>query len=76
LESRPIDVAVQTDEAALAEKDEEIAELKEQLERLSDKEVKTFAIKLTLDEYEELLGMVGGSPKILGAVKKAHILKV
>lgn len=78
LESRPIDVAVQTDEAALAEKDEEIAELKEQLERLSDKGVKTFAIRMTIDEYERLANIVEkiDDINVKVAVKNARMIRI
>ena len=57
LESRPIDVAVDVDEKALAEKDKEISELKEQLERSSNSECKRFFIKMSLVEYEELTNL-------------------
>lgn len=78
LESRPIDVAVQTDEAALAEKDEEIAELKEQLERLSDKSIKTFAIRMTIDEYERLANIVEkiDDINVKSAVKTARMIRI
>lgn len=76
LESRPVDVAVQSDEEAMSEKDEEIAELKALIDRLSDKDVKIFAIKLTLDEYETLLDLVSSSPLIKNAVSAAKILRI
>lgn len=82
IENRPVDVAVQSDEDALAEKDQEISELKDEVERLSNKNVKVFAVRLTLDEYEKLVQIVcggcrgGNDPVILEAVKKAQIIRL
>ncbi|MGN1304996.1 MAG: DNA-directed RNA polymerase subunit alpha C-terminal domain-containing protein [Oscillospiraceae bacterium] len=82
IENRPVDVAVQSDEEALAEKDQEISELKGEVERLSNKNVKVFAVRLTLDEYEKLVQIVcggcrgGNDPVILEAVKKAQIIRL
>lgn len=55
LENRPVEVAVQSDEEALAEKDQEISELKEEIARMSDKNIKSFVIRMSLDDYEEFL---------------------
>ncbi|MGN1134706.1 MAG: DNA-directed RNA polymerase subunit alpha C-terminal domain-containing protein [Oscillospiraceae bacterium] len=82
LENRPVEVAVQSDEKALAEKEQEISELKGEVERLSNKNVKVFAVRLTLDEYEKLVQIVcggcrgGNDPVILEAVKKAQIIRL
>lgn len=82
LENRPVEVAVQSDEETLAEKDQEISELKGEVERLSNKNVKVFAVRLTLDEYEKLIQIVcggcrgGNDPVILEAVKKAQIIRL
>lgn len=76
LESRPIDVAVQTDESAIAQKDEKIAELKEEIEFLKDDSRKRFIIMLTFEEYDELMKITETSPKINSAIKSAKILKI
>lgn len=78
LEKRPVDVAIQTDESALKEKEQEIAELKEELARMSDTNVKTFAIKITLDEFEELLDILkaAGNSRLNEAIKHAQLLRI
>ena len=78
LESRPVEVAVQPDEKALAEKDKEISELKEEISRLSDNSVKSFVIKLTLDEYVQLQDIVktSGNLCIVNAVNSARMIKL
>ena len=78
LENRPVEVAVQPDEKSLAEKDQEIIELKEEIERLSDKDVKVFAIRLTIDEYEKLSQIVSGGndARIMEAVRKAQLIRL
>lgn len=78
LENRPVEVAVQSDEEALAEKDQEISELKEEIARMSDKNVKTFAIKMTIDEFEELLNILKsvGNDRLSNAIKHAKLLKI
>lgn len=77
LENRPVDVAVQVDEKALAEKDEEIAELREELEKLQDKKYKPFLIKLTVEEWEELIRVteMHANRAISTAVKTAKIVR-
>lgn len=77
LENRPVDVAVQVDEKALAEKDEEIAELREELEKLQDKKYKPFLIKLTVEEWEELIRVTEkhASRAISTAIKTAKIVR-
>lgn len=73
-----MEVAVQSDEEALAEKDQEISELKEEIARMSDKNVKTFAIKMTIDEFEELLNILKsvGNDRLSNAIKHAKLLKI
>lgn len=77
LENRPVDVAVQTDDSLLKEKDQEISELKEQIERMSDKTVKSFVIRMSLDEFE-LLGkaLEQADDRLKNIIKNARILKI
>lgn len=78
LESRPVEVAVEQDTAALDEKDKEISELKEEIERLSDNSVKSFVIKLTIEEYVQLQDIVKSSDNhcIVNAVNSARMIKL
>lgn len=78
LESRPVEVAVQPDEEALAVKDKLISELKEEIARLSDNGVKNFVIRLTLDEYVQLQDIVktSGNLCIVNAVNSARMIKL
>ena len=78
LESRPVEVAVEQDTAALAEKDKQISELKEEIERLSDNSVKSFVIKLTIEEYVQLQDIVKSSDNhcIVNAVNSARMIKL
>lgn len=77
LESRPVDVAVQTDDSLLKEKDQEISELKEQIERMSDKNVKSFVIRMSLDEYEQLIkALEQADDRLKNIIKNARILKI
>ena len=78
LESRPVEVAVEQDTAALAEKDKEISDLKEQIGRLSDNSVKSFVIKLTIEEYVQLQDIVKSSDNhcIVNAVNSARMIKL
>lgn len=72
LESRPVDVAVQRDEGLL----EELEQLREENERLKDDNVKSFLIRLTMDEYEELLKAVSKKSLLLDAIRHAKIIKL
>ena len=78
LESRPVEVAVEHDTAALAEKDKLIYELKKEIERLSDNSVKSFVIKLTIEEYVQLQDIVKNSDNhcIVNAVNSARMIKL
>lgn len=78
LESRPVEVAVEQDTAALAEKDKLISELKKEIERLSDNSVKSFVIKLTIEEYVQLQDIVKSSDNhcIVNAVNNARMIKL
>lgn len=78
LESRPVEVAVEQDTAALAEKDKLISELKGEIERLSDNSVKSFVIKLTIEEYVQLQDIVKSSDNhcIVNAVNSARMIKL
>ena len=59
-------------------KDRQIEELKERVERLSDKNVKVFAVKLTVEEFERLMDIAkkSGDPIIANAVKSAQIIRI
>lgn len=78
LESKPVDVAVADNSEELSKKDEEIAELREELERLSDKSVKSFVFRMTIEEYERLIGIVKASEDytLLSIVKNARFIKL
>lgn len=78
MESRPIEATFTDNSEELEKKDKEISELKEEIERLSDKNVKVFAIRLTVDEYERLVGIVRDSNDlvVMEAVKKAQIIRL
>lgn len=77
LENRPVDVAVQTDDSLLKEKDQEISELKEQIERMSDKTVKSFVIRMSPDEYEQLIkALEQADDRLKSIIKNARILKI
>lgn len=77
LENKPVDVAVQTDDSLLKEKDQEISELKEQIERISDKTVKPFVIRMSPDEYEQLIkALEQADDRLKSIIKNARILKI
>ena len=77
LENRPVDVAIQTDDSLLKEKDQEISELKEQIERMSDKTVKSFVIRMSLDEFELLeKALEQADDRLKSIIKNARILKI
>lgn len=77
LENRPVDVAVQTDDSLLKEKEQEISKLKEQIERMSDKTVKSFVIRMSLDEYEQLIkALEQADDRLKSIIKNARILKI
>lgn len=76
LESRIAEL--ESSENSTEQKDKEIAELKERVERLSDKNVKVFAVKLTVEEFERLMDIAkkSGDPIIANAVKSAQIIRI
>lgn len=77
LENKPVDVAVQTDDSLLKEKEQEISELKEQIERMSDKTVKSFVIRMSLDEFELLeKALEQADNRLKSIIKNARILKI
>ena len=77
LENKPVDVAVQTDDSLLKEKEQEISELKEQIERMSDKAVKSFVVKMSPDEYEQLIkALEQADDRLKSIIKNARILKI
>lgn len=78
LEEKPVEAVFSDNSAVLAEKDSEIAELKEELERLSDKNIKNFVIKLSVEQFDVLLKLVKecGDIAVRTAVQKAQILRV
>lgn len=70
LENRPVDVAVQTDDSILKEKDQEISELKEQIERI-------FVVRMSPDEYEQLIkALEQADDRLKSIIKNARILKI
>lgn len=72
LESRPVDVAVQHD----PELAEELADLREENERLKNGNIKSFIIRLTLDEYDKLLKKVDDDFNLKYIIKHAKLLKL
>lgn len=77
LENKPVDVAVQTDDLLLKEKEQEISELKEQIERMSDKAVKSFVVRMSPDEYEQLIkALEQADDRLKSIIKNARILKI
>lgn len=78
LESRPIDVAVQCNESVIAEKDREISELKDRIDRLSDANIKSFVLRMTFDEYERLTEIIKNSEDLViqHIVQNARLIKI
>ena len=76
LESRIAEL--ESSENSTEQKDKEIAELKEQIEHLSNKKIKVFAVKLTVEEFERLLDIAkkSGDPIIANAVRTAQIIRI
>ena len=76
LESRIAEL--ESSENSTEQKDKEIAELKEQIEHLSNKKIKVFAVKLTVEEFERLLDIAkkSGDPIIANAVRSAQIIRI
>ena len=76
LESRIAEL--ESSENSTEQKDKEIAELKEQIEHLSNKKIKVFAVKLTVEEFERLLDIAkkSGDPIIANAVSSAQIIRI
>ena len=76
LESRIAEL--ESSENSTEQKDKEIAELKEQIEHLSNKKIKVFAVKLTVEEFERLLDISkkSGDPVIANAVRSAQIIRI
>lgn len=72
LQSRPVDVAVQDNPEFM----EELEQLREENKRLKDDNVKSFLIRLTMDEYEELLKTVSKKSLLLDAIQHAKIIKL
>lgn len=72
LENRPVDVAVQDNSELM----EELEQLREENERLKADNVKSFLIRLTMDEYEELLKAVSNKSLLLDAIRHAKIIKL
>ncbi|MEZ3453916.1 MAG: hypothetical protein K1W17_06050, partial [Oscillospiraceae bacterium] len=72
LESRPADVTVQDN----SELTEELAELREENERLKNGNIKSFIIRLTLDEYDKLLDKVDDDFNLKYIIKHAKLLKL
>ena len=59
-------------------KDREIAELKQRIERMSDSNVKSYVIRLTVNEFTRLTDIVKNSDDsaVVSAVKSARIIKI
>ena len=76
LESRIAEL--ESSENSTEQKDKEIAELKGQIEHLSNKKIKVFAVKLTVEEFERLLDIAkkSGDPVIANAVRSAQIIRI
>ena len=76
LESRIAEL--ESSENSTEQKDKEIAELKEQIEHLSNKKIKVFAVKLTVEEFERLMDIAkkSGDPIISNAVSTAQIIRI
>ncbi len=73
LESRPVNT---TDKSLLEEKEREISELKEEIERLNDKNAKSFIIRMSLDEYDEFLEVLKPNARLEAVMKNAKIIKI
>ena len=76
LESRIAEL--ESSENSTEQKDKEIAELKEQIEHLSNKKIKVFAVKLTVAEFERLMDIAKkcGDPIIANDVNKDQIIRI
>lgn len=76
LESRIVEL--ESSENSTEQKDKEIAELKEQIEHLSNKKIKVFAVKLTVEEFERLMDIAkkSGDTIISNAVSTAQIIRI
>ncbi len=72
LESRPVDVAVQDNSELI----NELEQLREENERLKNKDVKNMIISLTMDEFEELIKSLGRKPSLQEIIKRAKIIKL
>ena len=72
LESRPVDVKVQDN----SELTEELADLREENERLKNGNIKSLIIRLTLDEYDRLLDKVDDDFNLKYIIKHAKLLKL
>ena len=83
LESRPVDVICEKDEAEINRLKDRISELEKELEAEADKkpaqqDIKVFTVRLTLDSFEKLIDVIEecGDPVLKDAVMKAQILIV
>ena len=72
LESRPAEVAAQDNSELM----EELEELREENERLKNGDIKSFIIRLTLDEFDNLINKVDGDPCLKNIIKQAKLLKL
>ena len=72
LEKRPIDVAVQDNSGLM----EELEQLREENKRLKDDNVKSFLIRLTMDEFEGLINALGKKSQLQDIIKRAEIIKL
>lgn len=72
LESRPVDVAVQDNSELM----EELEQLREENKRLKDDNVKSFLIRLTMDEFEGLINALSQKTQLQDIIKRAEIIKL
>ena len=72
LENRPVDVAVQDNSELM----EELEQLREENKRLKDDNIKSFLIRLTMDEFEGLINALDSKPQLQDIIKRAEIIKL
>lgn len=83
LESRPIDVVYEKDDEEINRLKEKISQLEEELENESENgkkesDIKVFTVRLTMDEFEKLIGIIktSGNSALENAVTHAEILRI
>lgn len=83
LENRPIDVVYEKDEKEINRLKDEIARLEKEIdskseEKSSETDVKVFAVRLTVVNYEKLIDIIkeSGNGELKNAVMNAQILRI